>query len=63
MKVDDTRTIENMKVHVERVIGNVRQKYFMLQSTLPIDFVTNPVGEDYPFLNRIICISCAICNI
>lgn len=37
-----------VRIHVERVIGNVRQKYSILQSTLPIDFVTKRVGEDYP---------------
>lgn len=63
IEVEDTRTIANVRIHVERVIGNVRQKYSILQSTLPIDFVTKRVGEDYPLINRIIRVCCALCNI
>ena len=63
MEIDETRTIANVRIHVERVIGNVRQKYSILQSTLPVDFLTKRVGEDYPLINRIIRICCALCNI
>ena len=41
MEGQETRTIANVRIHVERVIGNVRQKYSILQSTLLIDFVIN----------------------
>ena len=27
MEIDETRTIANVRIHVERIIGNVRQKY------------------------------------
>ncbi len=62
MEIDETRTIANVQIHVEQVIGNVRQKYSILQSTLPVDFVTKRVGEDYPLINRIIRVCCALCN-
>ena len=39
MEIHDTKTIANVRIHVERVIGNVRQKYPILQSTVPIDLV------------------------
>ena len=63
MEIGETRTIANVRIHVERVIGNVRQKYSILQSTLPIDFVTKRVGEQYPLIDRIVRICCALCNI
>ena len=44
----ETRTIANVRIHVERVIGMVKQKYPILQSTIPIDFVKKSVGEDVP---------------
>ncbi len=31
--------IANVRIHVERVIGMIRQKYSILQSTLPIHYV------------------------
>ncbi len=36
MEVHETKTIANVRIHAERVIGCVRQKYSILQSTLPI---------------------------
>ncbi len=38
-EIEETRAIANVRIHVERVIGNVRQKYSILQSTLPIHFI------------------------
>ncbi len=32
MEVHDTRSIANVRIHVERVIGMIRQKYSILQS-------------------------------
>ena len=48
LEIEETRTIANVRIHVERVIGNVRQKYPILQNTLPIHFVHRRVGEDTP---------------
>ena len=37
--VEQTRWIANVRIHVERVIGNIRQKYTMRSATQPIEFV------------------------
>ena len=34
LDVHESRKIANVRIHVERVIGNVRQKYFILQHTI-----------------------------
>ena len=61
LEVHETRTIANVRIHVERVIGNVRQKYSILQSTLPIQYVTS--REDRPpTVDSIVCVCCALCN-
>ena len=36
MEMDETRTIANVRIHVEWVIGNVRQNYSILQNMLPV---------------------------
>lgn len=36
---ETTRTIANVRIHVERVIGTVRQKYTILNGPLPVDFL------------------------
>ena len=63
LEVQETRDIANVRIHVERVIGNVRQKYSILQSTLPIHFVMKRAGEDIPIIDRIVRICCALCNV
>ena len=39
--VESTRKIASVRIHVERVIGLVRRKYKILQSTLPTDYLSN----------------------
>ena len=63
MEVTETRTIANVRIHVERVIGNVRQKYSVLQSTLLIDYVIKRDGEECPLIDWIVCVCCALCNV
>lgn len=54
LDVEDTRTIANVRIHVERVIGVVCQKYSMLRGIIPIDFVTKKPDQDCPHIDRII---------
>lgn len=63
LEVEETRTIANVRIHVERVIGCVRQKYTILQGTLPKDFITKRVCEECPLIDRIARICCALCNL
>ena len=63
LEVEETRSIANVRIHVERVIGAVRQKYTVLQSTLPINFVTRRRDEDCPIVDRIICVCCTRNNV
>ena len=63
LEVEQTRSIANVRIHVERVIGLVRQKYSILQSTIFIHFVKCRHGEDIPLIDRIVRVSCALTNI
>lgn len=64
VEVEKTRTIANVRIHVEQVIGMVRQKYSILHGTIPIDFVIKRAGEDIPLIDRIMRVYCAlnVCN-
>ena len=44
--IEETRKIANVRIHIERVIGATRQRYSILMSTLPIEFV-KPVTRSY----------------
>ena len=39
VEVESSRTISRVRIHVERVIGLLRQKYTMLESMLPINMI------------------------
>lgn len=59
--VEQTRTIANVRIHVERVIGNVRKKYSLLSDTQPVDFVISTDNEETT-LDKIVTVSCALIN-
>lgn len=63
MEVEDSRNIANVRIHVERVIGNVRQKYSILQSTLPIDFLHVRLGDELPLIDHMVRVCCALNNV
>ena len=44
-----------------KVIGLVRQKYSILQSTLPVNFVMVDKG-DISTVDKIVFVCCALCN-
>ena len=62
-EVEETRKIANVRIHVERVIGCVRQKYKILQSTLPIQFVTTQKDADVPLIDHIVRVCCELNNV
>ena len=63
LEVEETRSIANVRIHVERVIGCVKQKYPMLQSTIPITFLLTRKGEDTPLADHIRRVCCALTNV
>ncbi len=54
MEVEETRNIANVRIHVERVIGAVRQKYSILRGTLPVDFLIKKQEDTSPQVDKIV---------
>lgn len=63
--VEKTRGIANVRIHVERVIGLLRQKYTILQSTLPIDFLMCSDKDTIkcPMVDRMVRVCSALTNL
>ena len=59
-EVDWSREISHVRIHVERVIGVLKQKYTILQGTIPITMLKD--GTDSTIDNIIITCS-ALCNL
>eukprot|EP00118_Oscarella_pearsei_P022681 m.264795 g.264795 ORF g.264795 m.264795 type:complete len:402 (+) comp40480_c0_seq15:225-1430(+) len=56
-EVDTARQLSRVRIHVERVIGQARKKYIILNSRLPI---TSVMAEG--MVDKIVTICCALCN-
>ena len=40
VEIETARQLSHVRIHVERVIGMIQQKYTILHSTLPINMIT-----------------------
>ena len=63
VEVEETKTIANVRIHVERVIGMVGQKCSILHGAIPIDFVIKRAGEDIPLIAHTVHVSCALSHV
>ena len=59
--VETTRKIAHVRIHVERVIGLLRQKYAILSCTVPIHFVKTE-GDGVTTLDKMVNVGCALIN-
>ncbi|GLV43868.1 hypothetical protein CBL_11552 [Carabus blaptoides fortunei] len=60
-EVEATRKIAHVRIHVERVIGTLRQKYKILSHTIPISTLSKT--DEVSVIDKIVTICCALTNI
>ncbi|XP_060789802.1 uncharacterized protein LOC132894244 isoform X2 [Neoarius graeffei] len=62
LDVEGTRALASARIHVERVIGMVRQKYTILSNTVPISLVHSK-DNGITSLDKIVHVCCALMNL
>ena len=62
--VEDTRKLANVRIHVERVIGSIRQRFQILSATgvLPKEYVSKKSYNGRVMLDSIVTVCCALNN-
>ncbi|KAL7406573.1 hypothetical protein ABVT39_022458 [Epinephelus coioides] len=54
VELENTRCLASLRIHIERIIGVLRQKYSVLQSTVPIGFTDIDQENDVTDLDKIV---------
>ena len=60
--VDWSRELSIVRIHVERVIGTLKQKFTILQGTLPISVLSGCDDENEAVIDKIVKVCCACIN-
>ena len=60
--VEATRKLANVRIHIERVIGATRQRYSILMSCIPIDFLKPKRPGDKPPIDKYIYKIILVCS-
>ena len=61
MEVESSQRLSRVRIHVERVIGMLRQNYTILKSTLPIPFLWSK-NSSTSLIDKIVTVCAALCN-
>ena len=61
--IKNTRGIASLRIHVEPVIGLVRNKYPFLSTTIPISMLILMKGGEMMPLDKVVHVCCALANL
>ena len=62
-EVERSQKISKVCVHVERVIGLLKNKYTILQGTLPVTFLKRKQDTHYAFIDKVLTVCSALVNL
>ena len=62
-EVEESKRLSKVRIHVERVVGLLKNKYTILQSKLPIAVLTHADDRDFSLIDKIITVCAVLCNL
>lgn len=64
-EIETTRKTANVRIHVERIIGMLRQKYMILKDILPLQMLKEKSSYEDQFIliDKIVVVCCALINL
>ena len=62
-EVECSKKIAKVRIHVERVIGLLKNKYTILQGTLPVTFLKRKHDTDTAFIDKVLVVCSALVNL
>ena len=63
VEVEHSKRISKVRIHVERIIGLLKNKYSLLHSTLPVCLIKHKCDTEYSNIDKILIICAALINI
>ena len=60
--VERSKQLSNVRIHVERVIGLVKNKYLILKGPLPISFLKHKGDRKVANIDKVLTVCCALTN-
>ena len=62
-EVECSQRIAKVRIHVERIIGLLKNKYTILQGTLPVTLIKHRDDIDFAFIDQLLTVCCALINL
>ena len=60
---EEVEKMRHVRIHVERVIGQLRNKYTILQKTLPITLIKRPSDTVVTTIDKIVTVAAVLTNL
>ena len=62
-EVEYSARLAKVRIHIERVIGHLKNKYTILKGTLPISIVKHEDDNEFAFIDKIVTVCAALTNL
>ena len=62
-EIEQSRLISRVRIHVERVTGQLRKKYTILAGRLPISLIKRPTNTNVTTIDKILVVTAALTNL